>query len=41
MHDTGRLEMLTEETALKIQEKLLGLAQLGRVDTKEQVRMIG
>jgi hypothetical protein len=41
MHDGGRREMLTKETALKIQKKLLGLAQLDRVNAKEQVRMIG
>src|SRR4026209_2926309 len=41
MHYTGCLEVLTEETALKVQKKLLSLAQLSCVNTKEQVRVIG
>src|SRR6185436_16707073 len=39
--DRATDQVLAKETALKIQEELLGLAQFGRVNTKEQVRVIG
>ena len=39
--DRAASQVLTKETALKIQKKLLRLAELARVNTKEHVRVIG
>ncbi len=41
VHDAGRLQMLAEEAALKIDEKLLRVAHLGGMHAKHEIGVIG